>query len=175
MKNLKFYNVLGKIFWQGVKRDIFVDLDGSLTNLDNTKAPYYLSPYSPHLLDTAKGCKRDDTAQKVFGDAIICPNDAAIREILFFFPAPGDNFDQVSLKVLRITDTLDLTQAKESDFTLIEQVSTMSADTQKSWGIPFVTNNIYNIHWARGIDFDFLPLRASSEWTSNEKLLLRCL
>jgi hypothetical protein len=148
-------------------------LDGSLTNLDPTKAPYYLSPYNPHLLDTSQGCKRDDTETKIFGDAVICPNTGAMKEVLFFFPAPGTLFSGIQMKVLRVTSTLDLPQATESDFTIANQIVTLSGDVAQSWGFPFVTNNIYNLHWGFGVDFGFLPLRASSEWTTNEKIILR--
>ena len=162
-----------RIKWKGPKRDIIIDIDGSFTAFDSTKAPYYLTPYYPHLLDTAKGCKRDDTESKLFGDAVICPSAASIKEIMFYLPAPGSTFNQVFMKILRVTDTKDIEQAIESDFTSSEQIATWGPDTPQAWGMPFVTNNIYNIHWARGLDFDFLPFRASPEWNSNEKIILR--
>ena len=42
-----------------------------------------------------------------------------------------------------------------------------------SWAMPFATNNIYNVHWKWGIDFEHLSIAPSQLWNENDTVILR--
>ena len=48
-----------------------------------------------------------------------------------------------------------------------------SFDIKKSWAMPFVVGQYYNVHWKRGIDFTHLAIAPSRLWTSTEGTVLR--
>ena len=92
INNVKFYNVQKKVRWTSLKNEIYMDMDGSLTETGERK---YISGFFPHMVN--KDCHRDQTIK--FNDSIICNSNVQIRRILFTGLSPFDLFKYKEIKV----------------------------------------------------------------------------
>jgi hypothetical protein len=72
-----------KIFWEKHRREIFWDLDGSITGWPEGA---YLSPYKPHFEGLSECEIRNDTA---WNSSVVCHKDKIqIRDVLVNNPQP---------------------------------------------------------------------------------------
>lgn len=141
-KNTKFERIYidqsaktaAPLFWERYRREIFWDLDGSITGL----GPSYLTPYKQHL-DGIDGCTRN----LQYNDSMIClATKTQIRDVLINNPMPAENFQGVSMKVARVdTSTTPNTLSSLTDEYMV--VIKRSDDTKFSFATPLATGYTY--------------------------------
>jgi hypothetical protein len=107
-RNITYTNIQGNyLFWQIWRREIFIDVDGSLTDPARTlitpsvsrKGNSSITPYRPSLT-VDKHCFRINSS--LWNDSIYC--DQQLRAVLFTNAMPTFNFAQVNIKVKLLND-----------------------------------------------------------------------
>jgi hypothetical protein len=159
-------SVTKRISWQEPWREIFYDLDGSLTGLGPKS---YATPYWKH--NEQPECKVD---LKVF-EGIICDNRVQVRRMVFYNYAP-DIFTLMEMKILPYDDSI---VGKMDNVTMQAYIRNNSAysivpfrpkqNPRRSWAMPYVTGKKYKIHWQRGLDFMRMQIDFSPHWKTTDR------
>ena len=160
--NMAFKSVDRKIIWDGTKKEVFVDLDGSLIGQRGSITAYY-----PHLAGIPE-CSQPD--QQVYDDSIICNADVQIRPIMFRNFEPNEAFRALEIRTIRLpSEEYNLSLASESNFTKVVMYK-IFVDTKYTWALPFVTGYQYNIHFQNGnLDFTHMNVYPTNYWQPNDK------
>ena len=97
-----------------------------------------------------------------------------MRSILFTNAIPRSDFNGIDIKVIRLTDAMeDISTRPEEDFSEELMVIIKSGDIKNSWAMPFISGDIYNVHWKWGIDFTHLAIAPNPHWGDTDKVILR--
>ena len=155
-----------KIRYQYPWRDIFYDLDGTLTG-KGTKS--WATPYWKH--NEQPECSTD---RPVY-DGILCDSRVQVRRIAFHNYAPS-HFDMMDLKLLKI----DGTEYNKTNATAVDEYFGDSSnygiipwkpklDPSNAWAVPIVTGHKYKAHWQYGLDFELMQLTLSKRWEATDK------
>ena len=178
-EQISYNNIQGNyIFWEKWRREIFIDLDGTLTQ------PFYsqlavgaqsratISPNRPSLANNEK-CHTIMNGN--WNDSVWCDQDVTLRGLLFTNANPKQTFNGLDFKVFLLSDPMqDISAETEDQFSKeIEIIIKKSKDIPKSWAMPFATNKYYNVHWKWGVDFTHVSLAPSRLWDSNDGIVLR--
>ena len=125
-------------------------------------------PYKEHL-DGLEGCVTRKN-NLVWNDSIICSSSTNMKvmDVLINNPVPTADFNAQTLKLLRLdiaNEERNLSLHIDSEFTHEDMIIIKkSQDTKLSFATPFITNQIYNVHWKYGIDFEHFGVFASEYW-----------
>ena len=159
--NLSFSNVYRKILWNSPQKEIYVDLDGTLSGKKGMLTPYYA-----HLNGIAECISLDPS---IYGNSIFCNESVEIRSLMFRNPAPIEMYRVLEIRILRIPSlTYNMSLENEANFT--QSMITKSTDTSNSWDLAFVTGYIYNIHWHLGnLDWTHMNFYPSPVWKPEDK------
>lgn len=146
---LKFTNVDQRVIWEpkSTKKEIFIDMDGSLTNLYSN---YTLLHFHKHLEGIAN-CKNVTTS--IFDESIVCDSGVQVMPIMFANMQPNEAFRGLELKVIRLpSENLNLFNISlvPNDSFHNQIMEKIFVDTKYTWDIPFVTGFRYNIHFQSG-------------------------
>ncbi|CDW80878.1 ipt tig domain containing protein [Stylonychia lemnae] len=153
-----------KIKYQYPFRDIFFDLDGSLTG----KGPHtWATPFWQHNVQPE--CEVDLAVY----DGIICDSTVQIRRLVHYNYAPKI-FDNMEMKVLKFDDNL---YTDKYDFITTRNYLTdysivpfrPKINPVNHWAMPYVTGHKYKIHWRFGLDFTQMQIDLSNRWTTSDK------
>jgi hypothetical protein len=111
-ENIKYTNVTGKyIFWNFPRRELYIDLDGSLTNTvydGTTRAKASVTPYYPH--NEIPGKCGNATDQTRWDDSIVCNADTPMKTVMMTNGIPSSWFQNTQIKFFRLsTPDQDLT------------------------------------------------------------------
>ena len=139
-----------KIHYQFPWRDIFYDMDGTLTGLGPKT---WATPYWEH--NNQPEC----TASRTEYDGLICNSLVEIRRLAFYNFQP-DAFRGLEINMLKWDDLLVDSLNSSSLNGYMQNASAYSTipfkparDPSDGWAVPFVTNHKYKVHWGFGIDF----------------------
>lgn len=133
-----------RIRWQVPYREIFQDLDGSLTGLgpNSFATPYYIHNDQPECRNVSD-----------IYDGLICNSSVQVRRIAFWDWSP-DIFGLSELKVLRYDDSIiqPMDNATKEAYILDKTKYTIfpirpKIDPMFGWAIPLVTGHKYKMHW----------------------------
>ena len=166
---LSFTNVDQKVSWGGAKKEVYIDIDGSLLGERNSM----ITAYYPHL-DGIKECNITDNIG--FDYSIICNSSIQIRTLMFRSLVGVNSFLGIELKIYRIP-ALNFNVSNElnvnaSNFTN-DLMRSVTFDTPYTWDLPFVTGYIYNLHWNYGnLDFTHMNLLPSLYWAFEDKAVI---
>jgi len=139
--NLSFYNSsphVPYVFWNGYRRDIYVDLDGTLSNVTGGAM---ISPYYPHYNGVSE-CVHEG---EMWDNAVICNSSIQLRRILFGNPVIFADFSGMPIKILNLgpsalnTTITNLTLTNNSQYTEEYMEVYESNDVSYTWAIPFAT------------------------------------
>lgn len=181
-KNISYNNIQGDyIFWEKWRREIFMDLDGSLLApaVSALSLPAQskgsITPYRPSLLIPGHCHHINDSS---WDNAIYCDSTITLRGLLFTNARPSIDFQSMNIKVKLLTDPYEnFTEsgAIEEDFSNEPMIviKKMSLDIKASWAMPFASGHYYNVHWKWGIDFTHVSLAPSRLWTDADGVVLR--
>ena len=163
---LTFKSVDRKIIWDGTKREVFIDLDGTFFG---GNANTSITPYYPHM-DGIPECSIANSS--IYDSSIICDSRVQIRPIMFRNLRPQEAFRGLELRVLRIPDlkyNMSLSLTSLSNFTRV-YMEKIFVDTMYTWALPFVTGYKYNVHWQDGaLDFTHMNLYPTPYWRNVDK------
>ena len=163
---LSFNNVDQRISWGGYGKEVYIDLDGSLSGAPNNM----ITTYYPHL-DGIKECLIANST--IYDNSIICNSSVQIRTLMFRSLVGSIAFTGLDLKVYRIPalnfNVSDRSLVNSSYFT-VDVMKSVPYDTPYTWDLPFVTGYMYNIHWHNGnLDFTHMNLLPSLYWLVVDK------
>jgi hypothetical protein len=168
-QNIQYTNVTGNyIFWEKWRREIFHDLDGSLTRpiqqaMGVTYPSATVMPFMVHNQIPGK-CVNESTSK--WDESLICNENATVRKLMLTNPVPLTEFSLLPMKVTRFSGTLSATPADYTE--IITYKIKKSNDKHFSWAAPFVTGQVYNLHWAEGINFEHMAAVASDYLSPQE-------
>lgn len=151
-KNIKIFNSSKMVVWIGLKREVYIDLDGSLTG----QAGSSITPAYPHLM----GIPDCTHSPVIWDNAVICNSKTQLRSILFKHFLPYELFFGVDMRILRLAPGFDLPQSNVSNFT-IGWMMKIKVDTPDSWGWTFATGYTYHVHYLTGLDFMHVTFQPS--------------
>jgi hypothetical protein len=155
-----------KIRYQYPFRDIFYDLDGSLTGLGpkTWATPYFLHNHQPECI-----------VNMTVYDGILCNSNVQVRRVVFQQYSPSI-FEMMPLKILKI-DGNEWNQtnpnasseyyANSSSYSIVPFKP--KSDPSNAWALPIVTGHKYKLHWGYGLDFDRMLLELSPKWQPSDK------
>ncbi len=156
-------NTTKMVKWIGQRREIFIDLDGSMTG----EVGGGITPVYPHLVGVPECRLADET----WDNAVVCTNKTQLRSVMFKSLQPYELFFGVDMRVLRLGDGFDLNQSKEENFT-IAKMQKIFVDTPDAWGWTFATGYQYNIHWLSGLDFIKMTMIPAPNFLATDRPLL---
>ena len=161
--NLAFKSVDRKIIWDGLKKEVFIDLDGSFLGGNGGS----ITAYYPHLAGIPE-CSRPDL--NVYDDSVICNTSVQIRPVMFRNAQPYEAFRALEIRAIRIQDpNYNVSLIDGSLFTkfVMEKIF---VDTIYSWALCFVTGYQYNVHFQDGtLDFSHMNFYPTNYWKPNDK------
>ena len=150
-KNLMFEGVQKRVTWTDPERDIILDQDGTLTNL---KGGGWVTPYFPH--NDVEACTRNDAVYS----GLVCNNSIQIRRLAFYNLVRADNFYGVEMKIRRLSVPFESEVGPEAEYS---EISFRLRDSpSNSWTAPFVTGEIYNLHWRLGLDWEQITIESTN-------------
>lgn len=168
VEGLTFTNVTKRIKYQPLKKEIYYDVDGSLTGLGPKS---WATAYWTH--NEQPECTHDPDLY----DGLICNSTVQVRR-LHLHNFIGDLANQ-SMKILKYDDDYivpwigkRIIKPYLDDITKYSIVSYMDnlSPKQKGWNIPFVTGHKYKIHWGdHGEDFTQLQISVPEQWKEDDK------
>ncbi|KAM3144741.1 hypothetical protein pb186bvf_003050 [Paramecium bursaria] len=175
-KNTNFSNIAihnsndaNLIEWNNFQREIFWDLDGSITQITGGA---YIIPNKVHLTGIPE-CTPQLNAK--YDNSLVCPiNQVQVRDVLFNNPSPVGTFEGVPFKFYRLLSSQlqsNLDPAlKDADFTIEKGYKIMSGDIDFSYATPFITGHYYHVHLSNGgADFKSISLFASPYFLPTDK------
>lgn len=155
-----------KVRYQEPWREIFYDLDGTLTGKG---ANSYATAFWQHNVQPE--CEIN---LEVY-DGILCDSRVQVRRIVFYKYIP-DIFNIMDLKVLPFDDTITSKLNATSKKGYIENITNYSvvpfrakARPERAWAIPIVTGHKYRMHWQKGLDFEQMQVDLSPHWKPTDK------
>lgn len=159
-------SVLIKIRYEIPYRDIFYDLDGTLTGLGPKT---WATPYWKH--NEQPGCKVDLDVY----DGLLCDSTVQVRRIAFYKYVP-DIFFIMDLRILKIDDSIVGSMDNATKSAYYKNTSSYSIvpfrpklDPTNGWAMPFVTGHKYKLHWRYGLDFTEMRIDLSPHWKTDDK------
>jgi hypothetical protein len=165
-KNIKYVNIQGNyIFWNGLRREIFVDEDGTLTKpiadlIGLTLSSGTITPYFDHLNIPTK-CYN---IVPLWDNSSFCDNTITIRSLLYTNVNPyNDFYGQTAKTALLSTPT---------DPDVIPSYS-VQPQMKLSWSYPYAVGRYYHTHFQFGIDFLHMSLAQSQYWGYDEGIVIR--
>lgn len=163
-ENIQFFNTdqAKKLFWEGHRREIFWDLDGSISG-----SPAYIIPFKNHL----KGLCREETSEQ-WDNSMICDMaSVTIRDFFLNNPQPERDFSGLDMRVFRMgMPGEDLTSVLEDAFTQEWMIKIKkSKDLKNSFATPLATGFTYNVHWRMGLNWEHLAVQPSQFFTEADK------
>jgi hypothetical protein len=172
-QNISYTNINSNyIFWNGVRREIFYDVDGTLSgaNFNGTtpRPNSTILPYFPH--NDYTGCY-NNTNSTLWNTSLICDNTVAVRTIAFTNAIPNQDFQNQLIKFYRLQTPTDNISNLTSGYSQQWQVMS-EEDKPKTWSAPFVLDNFYDVWWNEGIDFDSLAVVPSVYFTPTDKAVI---
>lgn len=120
-------------------------------------------------------CYEEPGVDLLWDNSTFCDETIVLRGILFTNAIPKIDFNAIDIKAILLDDPFeDISLRPGEDFSdeymiIIKK----SLDIKNSWAMPFVTNQIYNIHWKWGIDFTHLAIAPSRLWDVDDGVVLR--
>lgn len=181
-ENIKYENILGEyIFWEQHRREIFIDLDGTLTEPIRSdlgiasQSSATISPYRPSLMVPNHCYATADLTTDKWDDSVYCDQTVTMRGILFTNAIPKIDFNAIDMKAKLLADPYEnVTDVVEDEFSVEHMVIIKkSLDIKNSWAMPFATGNYYNAHWKWGLDFMHMAVAPSRLWEDDEGIVLR--
>jgi hypothetical protein len=153
------------IRWNMPKRDIYRDLDGTLSG---STGAAWVTPFWQH--NFVKECKRD--ADLKYDDALICDDTVQLRRVAFNQLTPSNTFVGQPLKILRLASNLESISISQMMDT--SQFSNIPFKEKKDpnfgWAVPFITGYNYLLSFTNvANNFDSLALERSKMWDTNDK------
>lgn len=168
-ENIKYTNITGKyMFWNFPQRELFIDLDGSLTGTvydGTTRTKAYVTPYYPH--NEIPGKCVNATNQTAWGNSITCGADTPMKSTLFANAIPESWFQNGQIHIYRLATALDNLTALAANYSGQFIVKAM-VDKPQVWAMPFALGYIYNIWWNLGIDFTHMAISPSMYFDASE-------
>jgi hypothetical protein len=149
-----------------VRREIYYDMDGSLTNLvfdGNTRPNATLIPYFVHN-DFAPTCV-NATNQTQWNISLLCDSTVVVRSIAFGNAIPEVGFQAANINVYRLTNSTQNISSVSSNYSTTWMVKAM-IDKPLAWATPFIMGQIYNLWWLFGTDFTHLSIIPSQYFSA---------
>lgn len=168
--HLQFDNVSKKIKYQYPRKDIFYDLDGSLTGLGpkSWATPYFKFNEQPE-------CTHNATEY----DGLLCNSSIQVRRVSFYNYAPDyfdfqpmliTQLDSPSYTGLNFSNPLEVKQYKDNSSNFGQVPFKSKKDPSNSWTFPIVTGHTYLGHWGFGnLDFTSMTLQLSPKWQPTDR------
>lgn len=155
-----------KIRYQTPNRDIFRDLDGTLTGLGPNS---WATPWWRHNLQP--GCEHKQHEY----DGIVCDSRSEIRRVVFYNFAPAI-FGKQYMKILQWDDSIVGSMDNTTKKAYMEDLDNYSmvnfrahVRPENAWAIPIVTGHKYRIHWGYGLDFTQMQVDLSPLWKHTDQ------
>ncbi|TNV88229.1 hypothetical protein FGO68_gene13028 [Halteria grandinella] len=151
-----------KIQFNYPRRDIFFDMDGSLTGLGPNS---WLTAYWKHNVWS-------DTKVRADLDGITVPSTRQVRRMLFNNVKPATYKEKLMYVLAYDEDAL----AKLSDTDRASFLHNLSnwapvnnrAPGGDAWTIPIVTGRKYRVYWQGGDDFEQMQIELSEKWEEGD-------
>ena len=104
-ERISYNNVTSKfVFWNGIRRNIFYDIDGSLSStLFNgavVRPNSTILPYFPH--NDISGKCFNNTNNTLWDTSLICDNTTVVRTVMFTNALPSSFFQNQIIKFYRL-------------------------------------------------------------------------
>lgn len=155
------------IVWVGPRTNYICDEDGSLTG---TGSKTYVTPYYRHYKDVP-GCTRDSSP--IYNDSAVCTGGIDLRGYLFRNAVPLDNFKTIPIKIFHMNnvDYNTTTNASDTDFGWImpQMIKNPEKDALFSHAAILPTDQVFNIHFKEGVDWNHLLIQPSFYTYPTEK------
>lgn len=154
-----YYNMLG------LKREVFYDLDGSLTNNvfdNNTRTSATLTYGFPHLLQDPACLSASDPTLWDTGAA--CDSTVTVRQTMFCNLIDPNVFRSQPIRVNMLASVEDVTNPNLTTYTAaysLQQNMEPKLELKYSYSLPYLTNRVYDIWWGSHIDFNHLAMVSS--------------
>lgn len=156
------------IFWNIPYREVYYDLDGSLSGTDFdgvTRTSATVIPYFTHM-DIAGQCN-NATNPPLWNGSLVCGSSTVVRKIMFTNPMPTSWFPNTKIKFAPLTTPGQDISAITSGYTGEWMIKT-KADRKVCWAAPFAMNKFYDTWWNEGIDFTHMAVVPSQYFDQND-------
>jgi hypothetical protein len=155
-----------KIRYQYPKRDIFYDLDGTLTGIGPKT---WATPYFKH--NEQPEC----TLKPEVYDGFICESSIEIRRIVYYNFKPNI-FDKQPMRILKYDDSIVGLMNNVSKKAYLDNIThytdlefRLMLKPMSSWAFPVITGRKYKIHWKDGLDFTSMRVDLGATWKPTDK------
>ncbi|CAD8069993.1 unnamed protein product [Paramecium primaurelia] len=130
------------IYWNNFRREIFWDLDGTLTNIPTGAQ---IVAYKLHL-DGLNQCTYQNTVQ--WDNSLICDSQQTkLRDVVFNYPTPYDSHVNQALRIYRVPSLNDQLPLKLTKYQYEQYIGIWSGDFAYSHASQFDLGQTYNINW----------------------------
>ncbi|CAD8206675.1 unnamed protein product [Paramecium pentaurelia] len=130
------------IHWNNFRREIFWDLDGTLTNIPTGAQ---IVAYKLHL-DGLNGCTYQNTVQ--WDNSLICDSQQTkLRDVVFNYPTPYDSHVNQALRIYRVPSLNAPLPLELTKYQYEQYVGIWSGDIAYSHASQFALGQTYNINW----------------------------
>lgn len=155
-----------KIRYQIPYRDIFFDVDGSLTGMGpgSWATPYFLHNDQPECAYLADAY-----------DGLICDSSIQLRRIVFYNYYPA-YFAGQPLKILKWDDSLLSAMSPTAISAYVNDTASYSIvgyracmNPYNAWAFPIMTGKKYLLHWGEGLDFTSMQMDLSPLWAPSDR------
>ncbi|TNV88211.1 hypothetical protein FGO68_gene8985 [Halteria grandinella] len=156
--------VTRKIRYQEPWRDIYFDIDGSLTGLGpgSWATPYWRHNHQPE-------CQK----RLAEYDGLICNSSVQVRRVVFYKYLPN-YFENMDMKIIQWdgvdsmdNQTLASYKASVDNYSIVP--FKMKMEPNNAWAMPFVTGYRYKVHWQWGLDFTQMSVNLSEWWQPGDR------
>ena len=160
--NIQYMNINGPYFFMmgDVKRDVFYDVDGSLTKtvFDNkTRSSGTLTYGWPHLLQDPECLPASNGS--LWDSAALCNGTSTVRQVMFTNLIKELEFSGQPMRVRMINGVEDASNATVFTSILsLQKNKEPKIEKKFTYSLPYLTNRTYEIWWGSRIDFSNLAM-----------------
>ena len=162
---LTFKGVDQKVLWEplSTKKEIFIDLDGSLTSVAGNQ----LIAYHRHL-DGISQC--ENVSAIIYDESMVCSPSVKIIPVMFRNMQPNEAHRGLEIRVTRVDGDPKAFNASiiphEQFYKIV--MFKIFVDTAYTWTIPFITGYMFNFHFQNGnLDWTHMNLYPSQYYDSS--------
>ena len=175
IENLTLTNITASqaIFWNGMRREIIYDLDGTLSNhLTGSQKPKGTLVYNYPHLNQDQACELN-SAQ--WNGTLYCDETAIVRSVMITNLLDFKLFERSPMKVKLLSSVDEVVPENATGYTEITSLKGKLEpfnNKKYAYALPYISGRIYNIWWLTGLDFSHLAIDISKFFVDQDPAII---